>query len=270
MAITGQDGLLLAVNSAQELAINKASLAGQIAGAFTSLWRATGYPAQAAIPGAAAVCDSTLLGALILPSKAGGQNRVLAGLDLACATAGQLVTIEDRLAHMGGLNGTVITAQSVAVDVSVSTSNMVTRKGAADFSEVRWWLEWYTTTGATGVNATCDVTFGDATTGQIVVVIPASTAASRKIEIVPTNGKWVKSIQQVTLSATTGTAGSFGVTASRTLGRIPALQANASPTSDWASLKAREIADQACVQLGMNTTSVNTGTVIGAAYMAIG
>ena len=65
MTISTRDHLINALgNNASRFVIDKASLSNAAAGQFHSLWRATGQPGQGAIPGAAAVCDNTLTGAM--------------------------------------------------------------------------------------------------------------------------------------------------------------------------------------------------------------
>lgn len=45
---------------------------------------------------------------------------------------------------MGGLNGTLTTAQTVGIDFSaLSSDNMAERIGDANYSDIQWWLEWY-------------------------------------------------------------------------------------------------------------------------------
>lgn len=264
MAITTIDGVLAALgNNAQNLVINKATIATQIAGGFTSLWRATGIPAQGAIPAAAAECVNTLLGALGFTNPGSG-NSHLGRAMLLSGNAATDVQFHDRLAHMGGLSGTVTTAQTANVDVSTATNNMALRKGDANYSDVQWWLEWYTATGSTAVTATITYTNAAGTSGRTTTVaIPASTAASRMLPIIGNGGEFIKSIQSVTLSATTATAGSFGVTATRALSGISMGLANAGVVYDWAMLGFPRVHDFACVMLVMVPGTTSSGSLYG-------
>ena len=66
MAITTRDQLIDAMgNNSSRLVIDKANIANALAGAYFSLWRATGQPGQGAIPTAAATCNNALTGAMI-------------------------------------------------------------------------------------------------------------------------------------------------------------------------------------------------------------
>lgn len=269
MAITDEGGIVRAFLSAREVSINKGNLASQLTGGATSLWRATGYPAQGAIPTTAAICDSTTVGAMPLPGRAGDEDRVILGADLVSSLASNCYMFEDRLAHMGGLSGILTTAQAVGVDITGTGSNLVERRGSSDYGDVRWWLEWYVATGSTAVNAVVGVTYDDGSTGTITVAVTASTGASRRIEIVPVNGRWVRSVETVTLSATTGTAGNFGVTATRTLGRVTPQIANRNESADWVNLRARRVADQACLTMGVATANATSGALGGALYIGV-
>lgn len=149
-------GMTLAESEAQiryglangkRLMIDKASLATQIAGGMASLWRATGVPGQGAIPGAWAICAAGLLGSMTLANPVAPDENYLAWGWAVCQNAGYAPIIADRLGHSGNLSGTVTTAQAVNADLTVATSNLQVRKGDADYSDVNWYLEWYTATG---------------------------------------------------------------------------------------------------------------------------
>ena len=278
MAITNRDRIINGLaNASQSLVINKASVASQLAGGFCSLWRATGIPGQGAIPTAVAVCDSTMVGAFRFNDASGldtdGQavKTHLARLFLVSGNTGTDVQIHDRLLHMGGLSGIVITPQTVGVDASVTTTNMVLRRGDVNYSDVQWWHEGYVNTGVTAVTATYAVTYDDDSTGNVAVPIPASTAASRLIQIQPAvAGRYIKSIQTVTLSATTGTAGNFGVTCTRSLTSMSLGLANAGEVYDWAMLGLPETANGACVVLIVIPGTTSSGTLYGSGKLISG
>lgn len=265
MAITSLDGVINGLgNAAQQLVVNKASISSQVAGGFTSLWRATGTPAQGAVPSAAAVCDKSLLGAMGFNNPTGGQSSYLARLMMLSANSATDVQVHDRLAHMGGLSGTVTTAQTVSVDASLTTSNLALRKGDDNYSDVQWWIEWYTATGSTAVTATVTYTNAAGTTGRTTTVaLAASVAASRMLPIIGTGGEFIKSVQSVTLSATTGTAGSFGVTATRALCGLSCGLANSSVIGDWAMIGFPRVHDDACLLLVMIPGTTTSGALYG-------
>ncbi len=238
MTITTQDGLFSALaNNKTDTPIDKSSLASTAAGQYFSLWRTTGNPGQGAIPAAAAVCDNALLGGIPFTNPTNPVYQYLGWAQLVFTNVSTTVEIRDRLAHQGGLSGVVTTAQAANVDVSGGGSNLPARIGASDYSDVSWSLDWYADTGATSVNVSIDVTYNDNSTGTVTLTaIGATVRSGRSIPFTSAvAGKFIKSVQNVTLSATTGTAGSFGVTASRILTSISGPIANYNPPTTGAS-----------------------------------
>lgn len=270
MTITTRDQLISALgNNSSRVFVDKASIANAAAGQYHSLWRATGQPGQAAIPGAAAVCAHGLTGSLGFTQQTAPATSYAGWLTGTCANGAVTLEIHDRLMHMGGLSGTVTTAQSAAVDLStnLATSNLDARKGDANYSDVSWWLEWYTDTGATSVTATVNVTYNDGTTGNLTGLTLAATrrasfmAALNNLIPAAAAGKFIRHVNTVTLSATTGTAGSFGVTATRQRVVMPVLVANRNEVMDWAQLGLPEIYNDSCLMVIQFASTTTTGIV---------
>ena len=267
MTIATLDGLVSAMgNNSSRVVIDKASLSNAVAGGFFSLWRATGQPGQAAIPTTAATCDNTLLGSILFTQQTAPATSYLAIMESLCTNAGTTLEIHDRLMHMGGLNGTLLTTQTVNLDLfaSLASDNLDARKGDANFSDVQWWMEWYADTGATASNATINVTYNDGTSGNLTVQAVGGTIRAARMlplnSLIPAadSGKYIRDINTVTLSASTATAGNFGFTATRYRGAIYQPIANARFTADWAGLGLPEIANESClfaVQLASTTTT---------------
>lgn len=277
MAISTLDGIVNALgNNSSRIVLDKASIASQGAGTFVSLWRATGQPGQGAIPGAAAVCNNTTVGGVGFTQQTLPATSYGAYFEAATGNASMTVEMHDRLAHMGGLNGTLTTAQTVGIDFSaLSSDNMAERIGDANYSDIQWWLEWYTATGATAVTATVAVTYNDATTGTLSVALAATRPASLMIPLnglIPAAGagKYIRAITTVTLSATTATAGSFGVTATRPRLAIGTPIANYKVTADWAALGLPEILNGSCLFPVVLTSTTSSGTVRGGGKIAHG
>lgn len=279
MTITTRDQLINALgNNASRIVIDKASLSGLAAANYASLWRATGQPGQGAIPSTAAVCDNTLTGALQFNQQTSPATSYGGWMSATCSNSATTIEIHDRLMHMGGLNGTLATAQTVGIDLSanLATSNLSARKGDANYSDVQWWLEWYTATGSTAVTATVNVTYNDGTTGDLTGVALSGTRPAAFL--VPLNGlipaaasgKYIMGVNSVTLSATTGTAGSFGVTATRLRMTLPINIANKTEAFDWASLGLPEIYNSSCLFPAVLLSTTNTGTVRGGGKIAHG
>ena len=272
MTITTRDQLIDAMaNNSSRVVIDKASIANAAAGQFHSLWRATGQPGQGAIPAAAAVCSNALLGAIQFTQQTDPATSYLGIVESLNSNSAMTLELHDRLMHLGGLVGSVATAQTVGIDLdaNLATSNLDARKGDANYSDVQWWLEWYSDTGATVVTATVGVTYNDGTTGNLTGV---SLAATRRASfMLPLNnlipaaasGKYIRGINTVTLSATTGSAGNFGVTATRYRAANFMPIANARFTSDWAALGLPEIPNSSCLQLLVLCSTTTTGILRG-------
>lgn len=277
MTITTRDQLISAMgNNSSRIVIDKASISSVAAGVFASLWRATGQPGQGAIPAAAAACTQLTTGAIGFNQQTTPATSYGTHFYATTSNSAMVVELHDRLAHMGGLNGTLTTAQTVGIDFSsLTTNNLAQRKGDANYSDIQWWLEWYTATGSTAVTATVAVTYNDGTTGTLSVALAATRPASLMIPLngyIPAAGagKYIRAITSVTLSATTGTAGSFGATATRPRITQPSMIANLTAVSDWAALGLPEIFNESCLFPLVLCSTTTTGTVRGGGKISHG
>ena len=276
--ITNRDQLIDALaNNSSRIVIDKASIANAAAGQYHSLWRATGQPGQGAIPAAAANCNQSTTGCLTFSQQTAPAHSYLAYLEAASSNSAMTLEVHDRLMHMGGLNGTLATAQTVGMDLNgVTADNMVERIGDSNYSDVQWWLEWYTDTGATVVTATAAVTYSDGSTGNLTAVSLAATRRASFMQplngLIPAGvaGKFIRAVTSVTLSANTGAAGNFGVTATRLRGTLFMPIANAKFGADWASLPISTIPNSACPFIAMLSSTTTTGTLRGGGKIAHG
>lgn len=273
------DNLVKALgNNSSRIVLDKASIASQTANSYCSLWRATGQPGQGAIPTVVATCNNTTVGTIGFNQQTSPSTSYGAYLEIATGNAAMTMELHDRLANMGGLNGTLTTAQSVNLDLNtlLATDNIDTRKGDANYSDVQWWLEWYTATGVTAVTATIVVTYNDGTTGNLSALsFAASRPASHMIplnSLIPSaqSGKFIRGIVSVTLSATTGTAGNFGVTVTRPRMTLSSPFANFKFIADWAQLGLPEIYNSSAIFPIVLTSTTSTGTVRGGGKIAHG
>lgn len=278
MAITTLDGMFNALaNNSSRLVIGKASIANAVAGQFHSLWRATGQPGQGAIPTAAAVCNSALLGGFQYTQQTAPATSYIGYLEAVCSNSSVTLELHDRLIHRGGLVGNVATAQTAGVDLNgVTADNMAERIGDVNFSDVQWFLEWYTDTGATVATATVNVTYNDGTTGNLTGVSLAATRRASFMQplnwLIPgaDSGKFIRAVNTVTLSVSTGTAGNFGVTATRQRSSLLCPVANLKWSADWAALPVSEIPNSSCLFLLEIAGTSSTGTVRGCGKIAHG
>lgn len=251
-------------NNSSRIVIDKASLANATAGGFHSLWRATGFPTQAAIPTAGALCTKSLTGAVGFQNQISPLSSYLGYAYITSSNNATTIEVHDRLVHMGGLNLTLLTAQTVGIDLA-TLAVPVGRLGDVNYSDIQWWLECYTDGGATASNATINVTYNDDSTGNLAVVaVGGILRASRMIPLrSAVADKSIKRINTVTLSASTTVAGNFGFTATRIRATLPTNTANKAEIFDWASLGFPEIVNDSCLFFITIPTTTTTGTLRG-------
>ena len=260
--------------SADRLIIDKASISNMTAGTFCSLWRATGQPAQAAIPGTTpAVPNSATTGAPALTNQTDPVQNFLLWAYAASGNSAMSLEIWDRVAHVGGLVLNSTSQQNITgLNLDASGLNLsAARRGASNYSDIQWFLETYTDGGATASNATINVTYDDDTTGNLnTQAVGGTLRASRLLPLTPlipsgSQGKFIKGINSVTLSASTGTAGNFGFTAVRPRTALMLETANKTAVADWALLGLPVIPPDACLMYALLTSTTSTGTLRGGA-----
>ena len=264
MALDTRDKLIAACAGATMVPIYKSSLSTLAAGYIVALWRATGNYlwGQGAIPGAAAVCDDNLLGGIILPAAGGSKFYVVQFVPVGAQSSTWL--LYDRLAHMGGLSGVTTGDQTVNISLATPSGN---GRCAVDGSDVVWFAEMYTAIGATA--QTCTVTYTDQNDTSRTTTFSLGGASplnqpSRCIQIIPNAGQSIKSVTKVNFGTTTGTAGSWGITARRRLATVGQMIANVCPTgTDAISICAPEIKETACIELLAIPTAATTGLLLG-------
>ena len=259
MALDSMDKLVALLAAGLDDPISKSSIANQAAGQIVSLWRATGMPTQGAIPGAFATCDNALAGGFALPTL-GALKGYVGTVALVGVTANTWI-LYDRLGHMGGLSGTVTTAQTANVDLVTASGN---GRCSAVGADVDWFIEIYTDLGSTAVNAT--VAYNDQVDGAqtaAAIALAATPRASRLYQIIPVAGTSIKKVNTVTLSASTLTAGSFGVTARKRLCSLGQSIANVSPPGDFAAIGAPEFKQTSCLEICALCTATSTGILMG-------
>lgn len=271
-ATTVNDVVKGLAGGASRIVIDKASIANQTTGGFCSLWRATGQPAQGAIPGTTpAIPTSATTGAIAFANQTAPVESYIAWLFMAGGNAATNIEFGDRVAHMGGLVLNVTTAQNITgLDLSSSGLNLgADRRGDANYSDIQWFLEVYTDGGATASNATINVTYDDGTTGNLnVVAVGGTLRASRMLPLTPLiptaqQGKFIRGINSVTLSASTGTAGSFGFTAIRPRTTMSLPIANKQEVMDWADTGLPSVPNDSCLMLYMLCGTTSSGAVRG-------
>ena len=271
MAITSLDQLIAGLgNNSQGLVFNKATITNQVAGNFVSMWTATGWPFAGNAPTTVAIPTAATTGAMGINNATSGETNYLARLFLMSSVAGTDVQVHDRLSHAGGLSGTSTSAQTVTVNAAAA--GLVDRIGASDYSDVQWWLEWYTDTGASAVSVTVAVVYDNGSTGNAFPIsLSATMRRARMLPILPASpGRRIRQVTSVTLASTTGAVGDFGVTATRALGGVSLGLANYGSVSDWAALGLPKLADDVCLQFVVITSTTSSGAIYGSGKVAAG
>jgi hypothetical protein len=185
-----------------------------IAGRPASLWRYDGQPAGAPIPTTVEAPTNASVGALPFTSPTGGRQAWQLQGWATGLVPGTLV-LYDRLLHIGGLNGTVTTAQTVGGTLTRNTG------GVGNMM----WAEIYTNIGATARTLTASYTNQAGTSGRTSIATPIGATGfleATRVLLMPlaSGDTGVQAVASVTLSATTGTAGNFGVTVAKPLAYI--------------------------------------------------
>jgi len=174
-----------------------------------------GFPALGAAPSTNRVCTKDTAGAIYVGNPT-GENAYYVGASLgSLSTANHPTMLVDRLVDTTGLSGTVITAQTTNLPTPALTRY-------TDGKGVLIGLQCWGATGTTAVNVTCSYTNQDGTTGRTSPSVAFWTGNFGGGTLGPTGGQvqilpfqagdyGCRAVASVTLSASTLTAGSFGV-----------------------------------------------------------
>lgn len=190
-----------------------------VAGRGCSLWTYDGMPASGAVPTTAAIPTRTTNGAIPFAAPGGGRDKHLISASVTPLTAG-VYLLYDRLMHRGGLNATLTTAQTVQGTHPGTPQITRNADGAGNIA----WYEIYTIIGTTGATLTMNYTDQDGNGASSTINIGATgfrevTRAQRIPLAAGDSG--IRSIQSVQLSASTATAGDFGITLAQPLAWLP-------------------------------------------------
>lgn len=243
-----------------EINFYKASATAKGAASWQSLWTTAGFPAAGSTPaaytaGSGYTPTSATTGALRYTNPTSGNSKIT-NLWVSGSTSGTLI-IYDRLWSCSGMSGTVATAQAV------TTPGAITRY-TSDYPGVEAWLEVYSALGSTATTATLTYTNQSGTPSQSgTAAVVASMVVGQMIPFtLATGDTGVQQVTSVTLAATTGTTGSFGVTLLRRLAEVPIVVATKTCV-DLLSLGVPTIQDNACLAFAIQATATSTGIIMG-------
>lgn len=211
--------------------VGSAAAAVTSTGFWTSLWLQNGAPNGAGVaPGAAAVPTRTTAGALLQLNPTPPAEKWLLGFSLAANSAGTL-RLYDRLLHNSGLSGTSVAAQAVGGPALTRYTNGVGNQ---------IWIEIYTQIGATIRSVTASYTNQDGVAGRTTpsrqIGGTGYREAQRMLQFALQAGDYgVRSVESVTIDATTGTVGDFGVTITHDIGEVAFDEAGVGAVRDYIS-----------------------------------
>lgn len=205
----------------QDNRIGSAAAPAAITGRQFSLWAMNNsWGGGGAAPGATARnCTRTTQGALGQANPSGGRQLYLASLYANSTTAGTYQWF-DRLMDISGRNATTAG--------TVSGLAMAPARGVGSVAEALKnviIIEIYTLIGVTGTTLSVDYkdANGVARTSPLIVFGGGNNREQYRHIVVPfaTGGRGVTEVTGYTLTATTGTAGDFGITIARPYPSVP-------------------------------------------------
>lgn len=227
-----------------------------------SLWAFDGHPGAGVTPGGtAAVPDSTTNGGLKQTGPGVSRQKWMTSFqNWGSAGQGSLL-VYDRLLHIGGLSGTVTTPQTVG--------GAITRYTGSNSWNNQVWFEIYSSIGTTTTTITMSYTDQDGNAG-ITSVATAFGGTTHGVQgrAQPLNlaagDTGVRAVASVTLAATTGTAGDFGITILRPLAELPFLAIGGGGLVEYVDMLP-EIFPGACLAFMFIPHTVSRLGILGAA-----
>ena len=253
---------------AEAFTATTASLAAGRPSSFYRLAIAPGQTTVPAIPSTPVALDNTDLGGLnrLIPSQS-PSNVYAVGYRTFSGALDTTFWLIDRLCHMGGLSGIVTTPQTVN---SAALPRYTTGVGVYAAVDV------YTAIGSTITTITMEYTNSDGVGSRVSPAVTfggtgygGGTGGAPRFLIMPLQDgdKGVLSVQSVTVAATTGTAGNFGVTLFKMLGVVSAPAEQDTPLNILSGgvINIAQIEPTACISLlGASSTASAASGLNGA------
>jgi len=254
----------------QKVRFTKAAVTTVAARSYSS-WLSGTFPAAGVAPTTAAVPTNATAGSLGQIDCAGSTQRLLRLILQTAGATGGMITIADRLSHQGGLSGIVAGAQTTNLPTAA-----LTRQTTGD--DVLLGIEVYTAVGATGTTISASYTnqAGTATrTTPLTTFGGTGFNAISRIIFLPlqVSDSGVRAVASVSVTATTGTAGAFGVTLAYPLVSIPVEDVTMPMGLDEEGLFGfgtwfPQIVDGACLFFILHTVGTTTGIIQGQAHLS--
>lgn len=196
-----------------------AAATAPIAGRMSSLWTYDGFPSGGTAPGAAAIPTRITTGAIPFTAPGGTREKFLISTMICPLVAGVFI-LYDRLFHISSLNGTLTTDQTIQ---GTTPTPALTRNTGGSGNFV--FYEIYTLIGTGTSTLTMTYTNQEGTTGKTATINIGATnfrevTRAQRIPLA-TGDSGVRAVEKIALSASTTTAGDFGITIAQPLAFIP-------------------------------------------------
>jgi hypothetical protein len=157
-----------------------------------------------------------------------------------------------------------VTVQTAAVTISSQAGQS---RWAANGSDVEWFTEIYTDLGVTSATLTCNVVNGLGTATSVTVALGGASPLNRSgriQQIMPgPNNASIAQVTSVQLSASSATAGVFGITVRKRLAQTQQAIAAIAAPGDFASIGSAWVADNACIEIVAICSTTSTGILQG-------
>lgn len=195
-------------------------------------------------------------------TNAAGSNELrLAAMSWSCSsTSPQQLSLVDRVWSASGFSGTVATPQAVTGFPSLTRPD-------SNGTGLEMWVEIATQIGSSAVNITASYTNSAGTPGRTTVATTIGGTGLREINrLIPlylqSGDTGVRSVESVTLSGTTGTAGAFNVLLVKPIA-LPMQGPIGGIMADWARLGLPKVDSDAALMPIVMSGTTSTGTVEG-------
>lgn len=230
-------------------------------GILYSMWRYDGFPGGGATPTTVTAPTSSTTGAMQFTDPGGGRQKWLMSAT-AAVVPGNLayLMIYDRLLQIGGLSGTNTSPQTVG--------GSITRHTGGQGNQI--WVEINTAVGGTARTITASYTNQSGTSSRTTTAVTFGGStyqdANQIIQLpLQAGDTGVQAVASVTISATTGTAGDFGVLITHPVAFLPTDETGVAPRSFATGMPGlMEVESGACLAVLGYVVSTSPRAVYGA------
>lgn len=271
MAITSMDGLIAAMAAGQSLKFYMPSTVGAgssffsmntlVASSFGQMATATAFGS-----GGTTYTQGTTAGQGWPIWTAGGALTSYLSRFTFSTQLAEMLALYDLMWGCSGFNTTVLTAQSV-----VGFSGLPPRAPANGVG-LELWCICYVVDGATASQMTVSYTNQSGVSGRTTQAIFINSMVAHKLLLVPLQAgdTGIQSVQSVTFTASTGTAGNLGLFIMNRLSTVSLTVANTNAVADFAGTGLPIINDNAVLFFNLLCSAGTTGVIIGQVDIAQG